>query len=41
MAEVRAAIERARFDKVLSDDREYLGEKYLPAFLADVIKLLG
>ncbi len=40
MAEVRPAIERARFDKNLSDAREYLGEKYLPVFLADVIKLL-
>jgi len=40
MAEVRPAIERARFDKNLSDNREYLGEKYLPVFLADVIKLL-
>lgn len=41
MAEVRPAIERARFDKQLSDNREYLGEKYLPVFLADVMKLLG
>lgn len=40
MAEVRPAIERARYDKHLSDDREYLGEAYLPVFLADVIKLL-
>ncbi|MEI6197936.1 MAG: hypothetical protein WCS42_26780 [Verrucomicrobiota bacterium] len=40
MVEVRPAIERARYDKNLSDDREYLGEKYLPVFLADVIKLL-
>ena len=40
MAEVRPAIERSRFDKKLSDNREYLGEKYLPVFLADVIKLL-
>jgi hypothetical protein len=41
MAEVRPAIERSRFDKRLSDDREYRGEKYLPVFLADVINLLG
>ncbi len=41
MAKVRPALERARFDKNLSDDREYLGEKYLPVFLSDVIKLLG
>ncbi len=40
MVEVRPAIERSRYDKNLSDDREYLGEKYLPVFLADVIKLL-
>jgi hypothetical protein len=40
MAEVRPAIERARYDKKLSDNREYLGEKYLPVFLADIIKLL-
>jgi hypothetical protein len=40
MVEVRPAIERARYDKKLSDDREYPGEKYLPVFLADVIKLL-
>jgi hypothetical protein len=41
MSEVRPSIEKARFDKKLSDDREYLGEKYLPMFLADVIKLLA
>jgi hypothetical protein len=41
MVEVRPAFERARFDKSLSDDREYLGEKYLPVFLSDVVKLLG
>ena len=41
MVEVRPAFERARFDKNLSDDREYLGEKYLPVFLSDVITLLG
>ncbi|MBI4023993.1 MAG: hypothetical protein HY360_03375 [Verrucomicrobia bacterium] len=41
MVEVRPAFERSRFDKTLSDDREYLGEKYLPVFLSDVIKLLG
>jgi hypothetical protein len=40
MLEVRPSIERARFDKKLSNDREYLGEKYLPVFLSDVIKLL-
>jgi hypothetical protein len=41
MIEVRPAFERARFDKTLSDDRQYLGEKYLPVFLADIVKLLG
>jgi hypothetical protein len=41
MAEIRPALERARFDKKLSDNREYLGEKYLPVFLADVINLLA
>ncbi|HEX4121763.1 MAG TPA: hypothetical protein VH619_14165 [Verrucomicrobiae bacterium] len=41
MAEVRPGIERAGFDRRLSDNREYLGEKYLPVFLADVIKLLA
>ena len=40
MAEVRPAFERARFDKTLSDDRQYLGEKYLPVFLSDVHRLL-
>ena len=39
--QVRPAMERAGFDKVLSDDRQYLGESYLPVFLADVTKLLG
>ncbi len=41
MVEVRPAFERARFDKNLSDDRQYLGETYLPVFLDDVTKLLG
>jgi hypothetical protein len=41
MVEVRPSFEQARFDKTLEDDRQYLGEKYLPVFLADVIKLLG
>jgi hypothetical protein len=40
MVEVRPSLERARFDKTLSDDREYPGEKYLPVFLSDVLKLL-
>ncbi len=41
MTEVRPSIERAGFDKALSDDRQYLGETYLPVFLADVTRLLG
>jgi len=41
MVEVRPALERARFDKTLSDHRNYLGEKYLPVFLSDVKNLLG
>ncbi|MGA3268535.1 MAG: hypothetical protein ABSE16_17140 [Verrucomicrobiota bacterium] len=41
MVEVRPAFERARFDKILTDDRNYLGETYLPVFLADVSKVLG
>ena len=40
MSEIRPAMERARYDKALSDDREYLGEKYLPVFMSDVINLL-
>jgi len=41
MVEVRPALERARFDKHLSDDRQYLGEAYLPVFCADVLNLLS
>jgi len=41
MIEVRPSFERARFDKTLSDDRQYPGEQYLPVFLEDVSKLLG
>ena len=41
MIEVRPSIERAGFDRVLSDDRQYLGEKYLPVFLSDMAGLLG
>ena len=40
MVAVRPAIERAGFDKVLSDDRHYLAEAYLPVFLSDITKLL-
>ncbi len=38
--EVRPSIERAGFDKALSDDRQYLSEKYLPVFLSDITRLL-
>ena len=41
MAEIRPAMERARYDRAPSDDREFLGEKYLPVFISDVINLLG
>ncbi len=41
MIEVRPLIERAGFDKALSDDRQYLGEEYLPVFLSDITKLLA
>jgi hypothetical protein len=41
MVEVRPSVEHAGFDKALSDDRQYLGEKYLPVFLEDVTKLVG
>lgn len=40
MTEVRPSFEQARFDKNLSDDRQYLGEKYLPVFFSDITKLL-
>ncbi len=41
MVEVRPQIERAGFDKALSDDSQYLGEEYLPVFLSDITRLLG
>jgi hypothetical protein len=40
MAKVRPALERAGFDRALSDDRQHLGESYLPVFIADVKQLL-
>jgi len=40
MATVRPALERAGFDRALSDDRQHLGESYLPVFMADVKQLL-
>jgi hypothetical protein len=41
MAQVRPSLERAGFDRALSDDRQHLGESYLPVFIADVKKLLA
>lgn len=41
MAEVRPSFEQARFDRALSDDRQYIGEKYLPVFLSDITQVLG
>ncbi len=41
MAEVRPSLARAGFDRALSDDRQYLGESYLPVFIADVKNLLS
>jgi hypothetical protein len=41
MIKVRPAIERAGFNKALTDDRQHLGESYLPVFLSDITKLLG
>lgn len=40
MLEVRPLIEKAGFGKALSDDRQYLGEQYLPVFLTDITKIL-
>jgi len=41
MVEVRPSFEKAGFDRALSDDRQYLGEKYFPVFLEDMTKLVG
>lgn len=41
MTQVRPSLERAGFDRVLSDDQQHLGESYLPIFIADVKKLLA
>jgi hypothetical protein len=40
MLKVRPCLERAGFDRLLSDDRQHLGESYLPVFIEDVRKLL-
>ena len=41
MIRVRPSLERGGFDRALSDDRQHLGESYLPIFKADVKKLLA
>jgi hypothetical protein len=41
MMKVRPALERAGFDRALSDDRQHLGESYLPVFSGDVKRLLA
>ncbi len=41
MVQVRPALARARFDKHLSDDRQHLGESYLPVFFSDLRRLLS
>ncbi len=41
MMKVRPSLERAGFDRELSDDRQHLGESYLPVFIEDVRKLLA
>jgi hypothetical protein len=41
MIKVRPSLERAGFDRVLSDDRQHLGESYLPVFIEDARKLLA
>jgi hypothetical protein len=40
MTKVRPSLERSGLDRTLSDDRQHLGESYLPVFIADVKKLL-
>lgn len=41
MTKARPSLERSGFDRALSDDRQHLGESYLPVFIADVKKLLA
>lgn len=41
MMQVRPVLERAGFDRTLSDDRQHLGESYLRVFIADVRKLMA
>lgn len=39
MMQARPHVERAGFDKALSEDRQYIGESYLPVFLSDLRRL--
>jgi hypothetical protein len=39
MIEVRPLIERAEYDRALSDDRQYVGKGYLPMFMLNIEKL--
>lgn len=41
MLQVRPALERAGLNTVLTDDRQHLGEAYLPVFIQDVRRLLA
>jgi hypothetical protein len=41
MTKVRPFLERAGYNRKLSDDRHYLGESYLPVFIADAKNLLA
>lgn len=41
MVGIRPSIERAGFGNDLSDDRQYLGEAYLPVFIADMTNVIG
>jgi hypothetical protein len=41
MAKVRSSLERSGFDRTLSDDRQHLGESYLPVFITDIKKPLA
>jgi hypothetical protein len=41
MTSVRPALERAGFDTMLTDDRQHLGESYLPVFMGDVKRVIA
>lgn len=40
MLKVRPALERGGVNRDMTDDRQHLGEAYLPVFVQDVRKLL-